>query len=53
MKEGRGKLTLSNGEYFEGTFLGDAFEGEGRFYSMGGDTVHGLWQANKLAHVLP
>ena len=52
MKEGRGKLTLANGEMFEGTFLADAFEGEGRFYTLEGKVIHGLWQGNKLVQVL-
>jgi hypothetical protein len=47
-KEGFGKLRLSNGEVFEGEFKYDKIDGKGRFYTLGGGVVSGLWKENKL-----
>jgi hypothetical protein len=33
-KEGHGKLTFSNGEYYEGNFIRDHPEGKGHFYGL-------------------
>lgn len=35
MKQGEGKYTYHNGDYFEGTFKGDKKEGNGCFHSDG------------------
>lgn len=41
MKKGKGKLMLSNGEYFIGTFENDMVEGPGQFYRKDGSVISG------------
>lgn len=43
-----GKLVLSNGERFEGSFRNDVIEGKGIFYLMDGREVVGEWKNNYL-----
>jgi hypothetical protein len=47
-KKGKGKLMLSNGEYFEGTFCDDMVKGPGIFYCRNGTVVKGVWNNNHL-----
>lgn len=47
LKKGKGKLMLSNGEYFEGTFENDMVEGPGAFYRKDGAIIKGTWQSNQ------
>lgn len=47
MRNGTGKLKLSNGEVFEGEFKEDEMEGEGRYYTMSGELVLGVWKNSK------
>ena len=47
-KDGYGKIQLTNGEVFEGTFVEDAIEGEGRYYPMKNQPIVGLWRDNLL-----
>jgi hypothetical protein len=49
---GKGKLLLSNGEEFVGNFVWDMVEGEGKFTTLKGDEIHGIWKNNKLTKVL-
>lgn len=44
MKEGSGKLELTNGEVFEGSFYHDSIEGQGTFYRQDGRRVRGVWR---------
>jgi hypothetical protein len=46
LKSGHGTLFLSNGEYYEGEFMEDAANGEGRFVRMNGEVVAGRWLNN-------
>jgi hypothetical protein len=48
MKQGMGKLTLSNGEYFEGSFLEDSISGSGTYHCLDGNTIRGRWNNNLL-----
>lgn len=48
MKEGRGKLSLSNGDSFDGNFENDTVEGEGVYTFAEGGQVHGVWRENRL-----
>ena len=43
MKNGKGKLKLSNGEMYVGSFLEDQIDGEGKFYHKNGEVIHGKW----------
>jgi hypothetical protein len=47
LKQGVGKLVLSNDEYFEGSFYEDMIDGRGKFVGRKG-VVRGTWEANKL-----
>ena len=47
MKEGHGKLMLSNDEFYIGEFRDDKPHGKGTFHSKKG-TVHGVWSSGKL-----
>lgn len=38
---------LSNGEYFEGTFVNDIVEGPGVFY-LKNKTIKGIWSNNQF-----
>jgi hypothetical protein len=39
---------LSNDEYYEGNFEGDRVHGKGRFVTLAGEVVEGLWEDSKL-----
>ena len=45
MKQGKGILFLSNGEYLQGTFDHDMVEGFGTFYLTNGK-IRGTWSKN-------
>lgn len=47
-RTGLGTLKLSNGEIFEGGFRNDYIEGAGKFYTMEGLVVDGVWKQSKL-----
>ena len=47
-KKGKGKLMLSNGQYFEGTFNNDMVEGPGTFHRKNGQVIKGVWRQNHL-----
>ena len=47
-KHGKGKLKLSNGEVFIGSFMEDNVEGEGKFYHQDGSVVAGKWSKGFL-----
>jgi hypothetical protein len=48
LKHGKGKLFLSNGEWFEGIFDKDTATGPGTFHTIKGETVEGIWNNNQL-----
>lgn len=50
LKEGRGKLMLTNGEYFIGNFSEDMIQGSGKFFGKDG-TIKGYWEANQLQRI--
>jgi hypothetical protein len=52
LKHGKGKILLSNGELFSGNFIWDVVEGEGKFLTLGGVEIHGIWKNNKLIKAL-
>ena len=49
-KEGYGKLTFSNGEYYAGEFKGGKPNGKG--YFNGGCSFNGIWQEGELVRKL-
>jgi hypothetical protein len=51
-KNGKGVLYLSNGEYFEGSFLNDTAQGEGVYTTMTGRKLRGIWEMNLLEREL-
>ena len=51
-KEGRGRIKLSNGEVFEGDFHQDKIQGVGKFHSLEGKVVEGMWRDSKLVKVI-
>ncbi len=51
-KNGKGKLTLTNGEVLEGEFREDFIEGEGTFHTVEGDAISGVWSKNTLVSVI-
>lgn len=48
-RTGMGTLKLSNGEIFEGCFKDDYIDGPGKFYSIDGIVVDGVWRQSKLS----
>jgi hypothetical protein len=44
MKEGPGRLELTNGEVLDGRFYQDSIEGQGTFYTLDGRRVRGIWR---------
>lgn len=48
-RNGQGKLTFINGEYFEGEFRDDEITGDGEFFSLNGSKVVGRWEMGALA----
>lgn len=50
MKQGRGKLMLTNGEYYVGNFSEDMIDGNGKFFSKNG-VIKGVWEANQLIKI--
>ena len=47
-RHGKGKLKLSNGEVFSGWFKNDVVDGEGKFYTLKGEIIQGVWRGNQL-----
>ena len=47
-KDGEGKMTFSNGEYFVGSFHKDMVEGPGEFHRMNGQVIKGVWNQNQM-----
>lgn len=50
-KNGQGKYTFSNGEYFVGEFKDDLANGPGTFYQKKGGQfvpVSGIWRDNRM-----
>ena len=47
-KEGKGKLVLSNGEWFNGQFSEDKVHGDGEFFRKDGVRILGRWHRNKM-----
>jgi hypothetical protein len=43
-KSGEGKLILSNGEEFHGSFSNDFVHGKGVFYTQEGEEIEGIWE---------
>ena len=43
MKHGRGKLTYSNGDLYEGQFANNLYEGFGIYYFRNNDRYEGNW----------
>jgi len=43
LKNGHGRVKLSNGELFVGEFMDDVAHGDGKFYCMSGEVRHGKW----------
>ena len=44
MLEGKGRLSFSNGDWYEGDFVNGMFHGDGTFYSREGETeTKGSW----------
>lgn len=41
---GKGVLTLTNGERFDGTFEDGTIEGPGQFYTLSGEIISGYWK---------
>jgi hypothetical protein len=52
VKQGKGRLKLSNGEIFEGEFKKDKIEGVGYFISMNGNKINGIWKDSKLIKLI-
>ena len=51
-KEGRGKINLTNGEVFEGDFHNDRIQGFGKFYTIEGRVIEGIWRESKLIKII-
>lgn len=51
-KQGRGRIKLSNGEVFEGDFHEDKIQGFGKFHTLQGKTLEGIWRESKLIKVI-
>ncbi|CAD8125059.1 unnamed protein product [Paramecium sonneborni] len=47
-KNGSGTLYLSNNEIFQGNFINDKIEGEGRFQTIDKYIIRGVWKQQKL-----
>ncbi|CAD8083713.1 unnamed protein product [Paramecium sonneborni] len=45
-KNGSGTLYFFNGDRFEGHFQDDQIQGQGRFISIGGQVIQGIWNFN-------
>lgn len=50
-KEGVGRLTLTNGEIYEGEFYRDMIHGEGVFTKVNGSTIRGVWNESLLKKI--
>jgi len=48
MMEGRGVLTLSNGEFLQAQWHKNLLNGEGVFITLENKKIKGLWLDNKL-----
>jgi hypothetical protein len=51
-KEGRGMIKLSNGELFEGDFHNDRIQGFGKFHTIDGGTIEGIWRESRLIKII-
>lgn len=51
-KEGRGRIKLSNSEVFEGDFHNDRIQGFGKFHTLEGKVVEGIWRESKLIKII-
>jgi hypothetical protein len=51
LKEGRGTLHFTTGEYFKGIFNKDAISGPGEFHSRDGSIAKGVWDNNRLVRL--
>lgn len=51
-KEGRGKIKLSNGEFFEGDFHNDRIQGFGKFTTRENKVIEGIWRESKLIKII-
>ena len=43
MKNGKGTLTVSNGEVFQGFFKNDMVHGKGKWTNLKGKKIEGVW----------
>ena len=50
LKHGYGIWKLGNGEIFEGQFIEDKAYGKGKYVSLSGEILVGLWKNNVLQH---
>lgn len=51
-KNGKGRLTLTNGEVLEGEFREDFIEGEATFHTAEGEAISGVWSKNNLVSII-
>ena len=51
-KNGKGRLTLTNGEVLEGEFREDFIEGEATFHTVEGEAISGVWSKNTLVSII-
>lgn len=51
-KEGRGKIKLCNGELFQGDFHHDRIQGFGKFHTLDGKIIEGIWREARLIKVI-
>jgi hypothetical protein len=51
-KNGKGRLTLTNGEVLEGEFREDFIEGEATFHTVEGESISGVWSKNTLVSII-
>ena len=42
-KQGKGIMILSNQEYFDGRFKNGKLHGMGKFYTLNGKIIEGIW----------
>lgn len=44
-------MKLSNGELYEGEWKCDRVDGRGRFITIHGEIINGLWRENKIVKI--